>query len=296
MLEQKVIDWIRLINTEKVGPVGFYKYLEKYGSASEALKELSKKMSVFPLSSAEDEIKKAQKEGVKILLQTDPLYPENLKQLNDAPPVLYVKGNMELLNYPANIAVVGSRNASLGGRKLASKISYDLTSADVLIVSGMARGIDSSAHKGALYAKNQTAPTLAVLGTGVDVCYPEENKELYEQICAQGAVISEFALGTKANISNFPRRNRIISAISVGTLIVEASLNSGSLTTAKFAMEQGKDVYAIPGSPLLNNSSGTNRLIKDGAVLVENANDILDNLKITQNRQLKSYHKQKFVI
>lgn len=293
MLEQTIIDWIRLINTEKVGPVNFYKYLEKYGSADEALKFLSQKQDIFSEKMAANELKTAEKEQVKIVLKDDPLYPQGLKELNDAPPVLYIKGNADLLNYPASLAVVGSRNASLGGRKLASKISYDLTTADVLIVSGMARGIDTSAHKGALYAKNQTAPTLAVLGTGVDVCYPEENKEVYERICSQGVVISEFLLGTTANISNFPRRNRIISAISVGTLVVEASLNSGSLITARLAMEQGKDVYAVPGSPLAGNSSGTNKLIKDGAILVEDANDILESLKITQNRQLKSYQKQK---
>ena len=196
-----------------------------------------------------------------------------------------------LLRHPISLAVVGSRNASVSGRKIASRISYDLTNADVLIISGMARGIDSAAHKGALYAKNQCGPTIAVLGTGVDVCYPEENQELYEQIASQGLLISEFALSTKANISNFPRRNRIVSALSCGVLVVEASLNSGSLITARLGLEQGKDIFAVPDSPIENKSAGCNKLIKEGALLVESAEDILQTLALTQNQTLKTLEK-----
>ena len=288
-MPNNLTSYIRLILTENIGPVSFYKFLEKYGSAEEALKALSLKKDVCPLSRAEAEIKNAQKAGIEILSFDDPRYPLSLKELNDAPPILYAKGNLDLLSYPASIAVVGSRNASIQGRKIASRIAYDLTNADVLIVSGMARGIDSAAHKGAMYAKSEHGPTIAILGTGVDVCYPKENQELYDHIASQGLLLSEFALGTEANISNFPRRNRIVSALSMGVLVVEASLNSGSLITARLALEQGKDVFAIPGSPIENKSAGCNKLIKEGALLTESADDILQTLALTQNRTLKTF-------
>lgn len=284
----RLLDFIQLISTDGIGPVSFYKYLQKYGSPSEALKALARKKEIFPRISAENELKNAQKQNIKILTFEDVAYPLSLKQLNDAPPLLYVKGDQSFLNYPACVSIVGSRNASVAGRKIASRIAYDLTNSDVLVVSGLARGIDSAAHKGALYAKDQLGPTIAVLGTGVDICYPEENQELYDQIAAQGAIISEFALDTKANISNFPRRNRIVSALSLGVLVVEASLNSGSLITARLAIEQGKDVFAVPGSPLENKSAGCNKLIKDGALLTENADDVLQTLALTQNQTLKT--------
>jgi len=288
-MPSNLTDYIRLISTDGIGPVSFYKFLEKYGSASEALKALALKKEVCSVEKAEEELKKAEKMGVQIISFDSPIYPVSLKELNDAPPVLYAKGNLDLLNYPASLAVVGSRNASVSGRKIASRIAYDLTNADVLIVSGMARGIDSAAHKGALYAKDQNGPTIAVLGTGVDVCYPSENQELYEQIAAQGLLISEFALGEQANVSNFPRRNRIVSALSLGVLVVEASLNSGSLITARLGLEQGKDIFAVPGSPIENKSAGCNKLIKDGALLAESADDILQTLAVTQNRTLKTF-------
>jgi len=153
----------------------------------------------------------------------------------------------------------------------------------------MARGIDAAAHKGALYAKNQKGPTIAVLGTGVDVVYPEENKELYEQICLYGAVVSEYKLGTTPQTSNFPRRNRIVSALSSAVLVVDASQNSGSLITARLGLEQGKDIFAVPSSPMEGKSSGTNCLIKEGAVLTESAEDILNVLSYTHNRQIKQF-------
>lgn len=284
-----LIEFIQLINSDGIGPVSFYKLIRQYGNVAEALAQVAQKKKVFSRAAAEDEIAKAEKIGVKIMTCTDSDYPENLRQLNDAPPVLYAYGNTELLHHPVSVSIVGARNASIGGRKMASRIAYDLTEQDVLIISGMAAGIDSAAHKGALYAKNQHGPTIAVLGTGVDEIYPPENRGLYEQILNQGLIVSEFALGTKAQVSNFPRRNRIIAALSVGTLVVEAGLHSGSLITAKQALEQGKEIFAVPGSPMESRSAGPNQLIKDGAVLTENANDILNTLSITQNRQIKNY-------
>jgi len=288
MKEDLVLDFLQLINTDGIGPVSFYKFIRQYGSAKEALNAISRTKTTFERSAAENELKNAQKQGVQIITIEDEIYPLSLKELNDAPPVLYVKGRVDLLSYPFGVAVVGARNASVAGRKIASKIAYDLTNADVLIISGMARGIDSAAHKGAMYAKNQSGPTVAVLGTGVDVCYPDENKELYEQIASQGALISEFRLSEQANASNFPRRNRIVSALSQGVLVVEASLNSGSLITARLALEQGKDIFAVPGSPFENKSAGTNKLIKEGAILTESADDILQTLAVTQNVSLKA--------
>lgn len=289
MQHNELIEWIQLINTDGVGPVGFYKLLAKFGSAHEALQNLQSKQHIFAYKDAQYELEKAHRQNVLILTRNDKKYPLNLAQLNDAPPVLYVKGNADLLNYPAMISVVGSRSASISGQKIASKLSFDLTENEVIIVSGMARGIDTAAHKGALLAQNKQGPTIAVLGTGVDVPYPSENQRLYEQIIHQGVVISELPLGTTAQPQNFPRRNRIISALSAGTLVVEASINSGSLITARLALEQGKDIFAVPGSPLDGRSMGANKLIKEGAILTETADDILQVLSLTQNQQIKDF-------
>lgn len=289
MAEQtELLDILRLMMTDGIGPITFYKHMQTYRCLEKVLQIISAKKQLCPKSMAEKEIERAEKSGIRLIAYTDKQYPEFLKQLNDAPPILYALGNIELLNYPLSVAIVGARNASINGRKIASRIAYDLTENDVLTVSGMARGIDSAAHKGAMYAKNKLGPTIAVLGTGIDVIYPAENKDIYKMIAEQGLIISELPFGTAAQISTFPRRNRIISALSAGTLVVEASLHSGSLITAKYALEQGKDIFAVPGSPLENRSQGPNHLIKEGAVLTENADDILNILSISQNRQIKS--------
>ncbi|MBQ8869973.1 MAG: DNA-processing protein DprA [Alphaproteobacteria bacterium] len=288
MQYQELVNWIQLINSGGVGPVTFYKLLEKYQTARQAIKYIDKE-KIFPEYEAKTEIEKAHKQGIQIITFTDKEYPQTLKSLNDAPPILYVKGRTDILNYPIGVSIVGARNASVPRRKIASKIAFDLTNNDVLVISGMARGIDAAAHKGALHAKTQKGPTIAVLGTGVDVIYPEENTELYEQICLYGAVISEYKLGTSPQTSNFPRRNRIVSALGSAVLVVDASQNSGSLITARLGLEQGKDIFAVPSSPTDGKSSGTNCLIKEGAVLTENANDILSVLRYTQNRQIKQF-------
>ena len=287
MVAENLVNILRLLNTDGIGPVTFYKLLEKHGNIPAALEAISAKKTVYSQDQAEQLLADAEKKNVKIIPYTSPEYPQTLLQISDAPPVIYALGNTELLNYPYSVAIVGARNASIAGRKIASRIAYDLTQADVLVVSGMARGIDAAAHKGALYAKQQQGPTVAVLGTGVDEIYPAENTELYQDICRQGLAVSEFAPGTKAQVSNFPRRNRIISALTQGILVAEASLNSGSLITARLALEQGKDIFAVPGSPLENRAAGPNRLIKEGAILTESAEDILNVLSISQNRQIK---------
>ncbi len=286
--EKEIIDTLQLINSENIGPITFFKLLEMFNTPAEALRYLqtSKKTSVCPRSKAELEFQRAQKQKITLLLHNDKAYPEPLKALEDCPPVLYAKGNLNCLNTPFSLSIVGARNATVNGRKTASKIAYDLTNNNVMIISGMARGIDAAAHKGALYANNQTGATIAVLGTGVDTVYPKENTALYNQIAEQGLILSEFPLGTGPQSSNFPRRNRIVAALSLGTLVVEANINSGSLITARLALEQGKDIFAIPGTPEEARSSGPNKLIKDGAYLAENAEDILSVLCTNNHRQI----------
>ncbi len=289
--QEHILDWLQLINSENVGPITFYKLLKKYKSASCALEALTslKKYKLFPRSLAQRELDIAEAKGINIITRENSLYPSNLKHIEDAPPILYVKGRLQTLQNPLSLSIVGARNASINGRKTASRIAYDLTNNGICIVSGMARGIDSAAHKGALYAQKQQGETIAVLGTGADIVYPTENQQLYEQICQQGAVISELPLGTEPQAGNFPRRNRIVAALSLGTLVVEATLHSGSLITARLALEQGKDIFAIPGSPQDARALGPNKLIKDGAILVENAEDIIDVLNKNNHKQIIQY-------
>lgn len=287
MNKENLIDILQLIKTNGIGPIKFYEYINRAGSVKEALELLNRKQILFPRDLVEEELEKAKAKNVQILAYNDKEYPQRLAQLNDAPPVIYALGNLELLQNTPSVAIVGARNASIAGRKMASHLAYDLTLNGVTVISGMARGIDSAAHKGALYANEQKGTTIAVVGTGVDEVYPKENKELYEQICAQGLVISELAIGTQAQISNFPRRNRIISALSDGVVVVEAGLHSGSLITAHLALEQGKEIFAVPGSPTENRAAGPNQLIKEGAVLTENAGDILNVLSMQSTRRIK---------
>lgn len=284
--ENKILDYIQLINSANIGPVTFYKLLRQYGSAEAALAALPAGRRTFSRSAAQKEFELARRQNIRLLAFDDPEYPENLRAAEDAPPVIYVRGQITCLQQPLSLSIVGARNASLNGRKLASQISCELTSQGVMIVSGMARGIDTAAHKGAMFALNRTGSTVAVLGTGIDIAYPAENQKLCEQIAGQGAVISEFPLGTEPSAGNFPRRNRIVSALTDGTLVVEASLHSGSLITARLALEQGRDVFAVPGFPTDERSAGPNKLIKDGAFLVENAEDILNVLSADARRKI----------
>jgi len=223
----------------------------------------------------EKEIKKAESQGVRILTYSDPAYPGLLKEIHDPPMVLYIKGE----DIPDNrifIALVGSRNATPYGLKAAEKIGQGLARRGVGVASGMARGIDSSSHWGCLEGKGFT---IAVLGTGIDIIYPPSNKKLYDQIAERGAIISEFPMGSPPVPNNFPMRNRIISGLSKGTVIVEATKNSGSLITASLALEQGREVFAVPGSISSFKSAGCHYLIKQGAAaLIENSDDILDAL------------------
>jgi DNA processing protein len=222
----------------------------------------------------EDELSSIEKFQVTLVTLKDENYPKNLAQIYDPPPFLYVKGELKEKD-ERSIAIVGSRRATHYGRSVTERISSDLAKRGITIVSGMARGIDSSAHKGALSVRGRT---IAVMGCGVNVIYPPENSGLYHQIASSGAVISELPMSTPPDGSNFPARNRIISGFSRGTTIIEASSRSGSLITAKLALEQGREVFAVPGMIDSATSKGTHRLIKEGAKLVENTSDILEEI------------------
>jgi len=222
------------------------------------------------------ELELIEKHNIKVLTFLDKEYPENLKNIHSPPIVLYIKGAIHPEDKFA-ISIVGSRMASIYGLQQAERLAFELASHGLTIVSGLARGIDSSSHRGALKAKGRT---IAVLGSGLANIYPEEHISLTEEISQNGAVISEFPMSTIPARGNFPRRNRIISGLSLGVVVVEASEKSGALITVDFALEQGKDVFAVPGKVDSITSRGTNRLIKQGARLVESSKDILDELKV----------------
>jgi DNA processing protein len=272
------LDWLRLIRTENVGPVTFHRLIEQYGTARKAIDVLPdlarrggrvKPLRVMPKAEAERELEANARLGARLLCWCEPDYPEPLAAVDDAPPVISVLGHAHLLKRRA-IAMVGARNASLNGRKFAEGLARDLGAAGLLVVSGLARGIDTAAHRGSL-----ATGTAAVVAGGVDVVYPEENEGLYRDIAAQGAVVAECAVGTQPQARHFPRRNRIISGLSLGVVVVEAAMKSGSLITARMALEQGREVFAVPGSPLDPRCRGTNNLIRQGGTLVEDADDVL---------------------
>ena len=220
------------------------------------------------------EIKEAEHQNIRIVTLFDKEYPEPLSHLDNAPAILYIKGDLSEDDRFA-LAMVGSRDMSDYGRRIAAELSYELACAGLTIVSGMARGIDTVSHSGALKAGGRS---IAVLGCGLDVCYPAENKELMTALSRSGCVMSEFPLGTPPLRENFPRRNRLISGLSLGVLVVEATARSGSLITARFALEQGKEIFAVPGNITSGNARGTNSLIKMGARPVQSAEDIIEEL------------------
>jgi len=273
--------WLRLIRTENIGPINFYHLLETYGSALAALDALpqmaarggrKKPLTVPAQSIVEKEYEALRKCGGDILTAHDTDYPLALAAIPDAPPVISIIGNRELLK-KQSIAIVGARNASLNGRKFAEILAQDLGRQGYVVTSGLARGIDTAAHKGAL-----STGTIAVVAGGIDITYPPENEALQKQISEQGLIIAESPLGMQPFAQSFPRRNRIVSGLSIGVVVVEATLKSGSLITARLAGEQGRDVYAVPGHPLDPRAEGPNHLIREGAVLVRHVDDIAEHL------------------
>jgi DNA processing protein len=224
---------------------------------------------------AEEQLERATALKIRVLTLEDSDYPMHLKEIDAPPPVLYVQGDCTVFSQNA-IAVVGTRRCTQYGKSVTATIVKELVEKQLVIVSGLARGIDTIAHQTCLEAKGLT---IAVLGCGIDTCYPKDNQQLFSKIVASGAVVSEFPLGTLPENYNFPRRNRIISGCSAGVLVVEAPQKSGSLITANFALQQGREVFAVPGSIFSDNSMGTFNLIKDGAIPVRSAEDIIENIR-----------------
>jgi len=277
--------WLRLARTIGVGPVTFFGLISRCGSAIaalDALPELAKRAGrksnfrVPDTASIDEELDRLSALGACLLTPLDPLYPQALAAVSPPPPVIAVQGNAALLARPC-IGIVGARNASAAGLKMARNLGADLGKAGWVVVSGLARGIDGAAHQASL-----PTGTIAVLAGGLDFIYPPEHESLHRQIATRGALVSENALGAPVHAKDFPRRNRIVSGISLGVVVVEAEERSGSLITARTASEQGREVFAVPGSPLDPRARGTNGLIRLGATLTESAADILavlDNLK-----------------
>ena len=276
------IDRLRLARTEGVGPITYRRLLRRYGSAAAAIDALpglaraggrARPPAIPGRPQAQREFEMAGRAGAALLFVDAPGYPRLLALLEDAPSVLTVQGRPEVLDRRA-VAMVGSRNASANGRRLAEMMAEDLAAAGLVVVSGLARGIDAAAHAGALRA----GLTVACVAGGIDVPYPPEHAGLQAQIAATGAVVAEAPPGTAPQARHFPRRNRIIAGLSLGVVVVEAALRSGSLITAGQAQEAGREVYAVPGSPLDPRCRGANDLIRQGARLVESAADVLEDL------------------
>lgn len=271
---------LRLIRSANIGVKTYRSLLKNFGSSFEAVKKIQSrsiasldKLNLVDEKQIIEEIKSCKKISARIIHENEPDYPKLLKLIGDNPPFITIIGRSELLNQEKTISVVGSRNPSYHGLNFASQISQKLAQAGFTIVSGLARGIDSAAH----HASVETG-TIAVLAGGIDYIYPPENKKLYEEIAEKGCLIAENEIGLRPNNHHFPQRNRIVSGLSLGCLVIEASLRSGSLITARFASEQSREVFAVPGFPSDLRFSGNNYLLKNGAIIVEEALDVISNL------------------
>ncbi len=281
--EDELIWRLRLLRSRRVGPATFHRLLKDYGSARAAVGALPQiardrgLKSYAPCSwdQAEGEYRAGLALGAQLIPHDHPDFPSPLAVVSDAPPVIWTLGHVEILQKPC-VAIVGARNASSNGTRMARKLAYDLAQAGVTVVSGLARGVDTATHIGSL-----EQGTAAVLAGGVDRVYPEENAQLGRQILSAGVRISEQPIGLQAQARHFPRRNRIISGLSKAVVVVEAAAKSGTLITAKQALDQGRDVLAVPGHPVDGRAAGCNMLIRDGATLVRTAQDVLDILQNT---------------
>jgi DNA processing protein len=278
LTDEQRLDWLRLIRSDNVGPRTFRTLLNHYGGAKAALDvlpELARRGGAkslarpFTRQDAEREIEASRKLGITLIALGEPDYPARLRMIDDAPPLIGVRGRTAAMTSNM-IALVGSRNASAAGVKFAERIARELGEAGFTIASGLARGIDAAAHRASL-----ASGTVAVLAGGHDRIYPAEHVPLLEAILPAGAGISEMPLGWEPRGRDFPRRNRLISGLALGVVIVEAARRSGSLITARMALEQGREVFAVPGSPLDPRAEGTNSLLKQGATLVTEAADVL---------------------
>ena len=294
--------WVAFSGIPGVGRVRIAQLKEHFGSLRDAWKAPEGKLkqagldsrsvdalvTIRPRISVDAEMEKLEHHKVNVLICEDPTYPSRLKEIYDYPPVLYVRGNLPAEDEPC-LAVVGTRRPTVYGRQVTEEMATDLARSSITIISGLARGIDSVAHRAALDAGGKT---VAVFGSGLDIVYPGENAKLAQAIIERGALVSEYPLGVKPKAENFPLRNRIMSGLSLGVLVVEAGERSGALITAQQAVEQNREVFAIPGSILSPASQGTNRLIQDGAKLVRNYADIIEELNLTivvQQAEIKEF-------
>jgi DNA processing protein len=269
---------IRLIRSSSIGPVTYRQLVARFGSAQAALDAVpdlarrggGKAPRLTTVQEAERERARVEKLGARYLALGQGLYPSLLAEQDDAPPLLVAKGDLALLDRPA-VAIVGARNASAAACRLARSLAHDLGSEGLVVVSGLARGIDSAAHDGAL-----ETGTIGVIAGGIDIFYPPENEGRQKALFERGLVLAEMPPGTEPRARHFPYRNRIIAGLALGTIVVEAAPRSGSLITARLAAEAGRDVMAVPGSPLDPRAQGCNQLIRDGATLVQNAADVVE--------------------
>lgn len=267
----ELIAWTRLARTPRIGPLTFHRLLARFHTAAAALEALPRvsQLTAPPEEKAHTEIESVEALGARLIASCEPDYPPLLAQLDAPPPVIAIRGDPKWLKKPT-VAIVGSREGSGSAQMLAERLAADLGAAGFTVVSGLARGVDAAVHRGSL-----ETGTVGVLAGGLDHPYPPQNQNLHDAICERGAVVSEAPLGTVARARDFPRRNSIISGVSRGVVIIEAALRSGSLITARAAADQGRDVMAAPGSPLDPRARGSNALIKQGATLIEDANDVI---------------------
>lgn len=281
--------WLRLARTQNVGAVTFAQLIARFGSATAALTELPRlsrrgggtELLTPSDAEARDELDRLDAFGGRMIASREPDFPRGLGALDHPPPLISVVGHTALLDREM-VAMVGARNASALGRKLAGQLARDLGEAGFVVASGLARGIDSAAHEASL-----ESGTCAVVAGGIDIVYPPENQGLYERIRAQGAIVSEMPFGERPQARHFPRRNRLISGLARGVVVVEAAEGSGSLITARFALEQNREIFAVPGSPLDPRAKGTNRLIREGATLTETADDVVSALRPILGRDFR---------
>lgn len=295
---QEKIDWLRLARTPKIGRSTILKLFRIFDHAQDAIENIADfaikggskiPIELFSKDLAQKELEKCEKLGAQMIFLNEESYPEILRQISDPPPIITVKGNIKLMHKNI-LSIVGPRHASFNGCNFAKKMAYDLGQHKMVIASGMARGIDSNAHKASL-----ETGTIAVIGGGIDNIYPRENTDLYHEIADKGLLISEQAFGNPPKGGNFVQRNRIISGLSLGVLVIEATLRSGTLTTSRFALEQNRELFAVPGSPFDPRHEGTNRLIKQGAKVTTCADDVMEDISyLIKNKKLSSSLNESF--
>lgn len=285
-LSGELFDRLRLIRSANIGPVSYRRLMRRYGTAQQALAALPeiaakggrRSPEIAPFDAILREIEQVEKLGGQFLFHDDADYPAILSELRNAPPVLICRGNISLTQKPS-VAIVGARNASAASRSFARQLANDLSEQGITIVSGLARGIDTAAHEGSI-----EHASVGVIAGGTDIYFPPENQELQELIAKDGLLLSEQPPGTEPHARHFPFRNRIIAGLSVGTVIVEAAPKSGSLITARLAAESGRQVMAVPGSPMDPRSQGCNNLIREGASLIQSADDVLELIRPMDER------------